>query len=294
MLAPQPRYPEKEGQMEELSTLRIGNAAGFIKGPGTAFDDILRSPATDITIGSITIEPRAGNPGNTYLRTNEFNSVNALGLPNPGLAAAVAYAKDLECRAAEANKTLRWSVAGFSPEEYVRLSDELQDFGRIELNLGCPNVWSGGVQKRIPSFDIDLLEEILRQVAHVMNDHFDVKLSPYSDPWMIPQVAKLMGSFSMGHVVTCNTFPNGFPVGENGKPELGPGFGGVGGISLRYIAPGQVKMFADSGVKVIGVGGIVYAKDVEAFLAVGASGVQIGTAYNGDAGIFQEILTGLA
>jgi dihydroorotate dehydrogenase len=67
----------------DWSSFSLGNAAGFIKGPGKQFDDMLRSAATQVTIGSITLLERAGNAGNVYQLMEDGTSVNALGLPNP-------------------------------------------------------------------------------------------------------------------------------------------------------------------------------------------------------------------
>lgn len=273
----------------DWSSFPIGNAAGFIKGPGKQFDDMLRSAATFITIGSITLEPRDGNPGTVYELLPDGTSVNALGLPNPGLKAILEVAPEMAKAANEAEKRLRWSVAGFSPEEYEELALGLHPYGDIELNLGCPNVWSRDAgQKPIASFNLEVMRDILTRVSDYMC--FDVKVSPYSDPLMITQVAVELKKVVPLRVVTCNTFPNG--VANLDTPG---GYGGIGGNTMHTIALGQVAQFAsalsDTHIKVVGVGGIDSGTRASAMYKQGASAVQIGTAF-GERGarIFSDVL----
>jgi dihydroorotate dehydrogenase (fumarate) len=287
----------------DWSTFSIGNAAGFIKGPGLPFDDILASAATDITIGSITLEPRAGNPGVVYWDGEDGTSINSLGLPNPGMAMTVRYLPALFRQATQSSKRLRISIAGFSPEEYQQLSRQLHDCGshyhEIEINLGCPNVWGEGGQKPIASFDLDLIRNVLMQVMMGFRVEkpceFSLKLSPLSDPLYLASVAELVRKSDtlIDRIVTSNTFPNGLAF-EGQKRAIDIPYGGVGGTALRHIALGQVAQFSEAlkgtNVKIIGVGGISCGNDVSALLAAGASGVQIGTAYGKRQGkIFSDI-----
>lgn len=285
----------------DWSSFSIGNAAGFIKGPGTAFDEALRSAATDITIGSITMSPREGNSGNVYHLMHDGTSVNALGLPNPGIKAIQAVAENMSERAGAVGKTPRWSIAGFSVDDYVALAEALFEYGRLELNLGCPNVWGDSGQKPIASFDIALMSAIVSAVSRRLPDlYFDIKVSPYSDPSMVQRVADLVRNSRVYSIVTCNTYPNG--MAHNGKRrelDTPGGYGGVGGNALFPIALGQVAQFVSAlegtGIHVIGVGGIDSGERTHAMHDVGASGIQIGTAY-GERGarVFSNIFTELS
>lgn len=286
----------------DWSSFSIGNAAGFVKGPGKAFDDLLRSPVTDITIGSITCEPRPGNSGNTYYLLEDGTSVNALGLPNPGAGAFKQDAKDMASQAQAAGKTLRWSVAGFSIDEYVQLVDAFYECGRLELNLGCPNVWGDAGQKPIASFNIDLMEAIITEIGRRYPFFFDIKVSPYSDPAMIPRLVEVIqkNELYVSSIVTCNTFPNGIAHdGERRVLDTPDGFGGVAGNALFPVALGQVAQFNNAiggeWPRVIGVGGISTGTHVRAMRDAGASGIQVGTAY-GEQGarVFSHILEELA
>ena len=69
---------------------------------------------------------------------------------------------------------------------------------------------------------------------------------------------------------------------ENKKPIIKPKFGGLCGKYIKPVALGTVHRFHElfnGKIKIIGVGGISTAEDIEEFLECGADLVQIGTAY---------------
>jgi dihydroorotate dehydrogenase len=71
-------------KQSELEKISLGNAAGTIKTLEQVME-ACRSAMTNITVGSITLEQRHGNQGDTYYyHPQEQWSLNALGLPNPG------------------------------------------------------------------------------------------------------------------------------------------------------------------------------------------------------------------
>ncbi len=277
--------------MHDYSSLDIGNSAGFCKGPGPVFNDLLSCPITNvITVGSFTLTKRDGNPGTTYwCSERDGTSVNALGLPNSGSHALAATLAQLFERANEKDKLLNVSIAGDSPEEYGRLARIVHAYAhRIEVNLGCPNVWGEEGQKSIASFSPELVATIIRAVwsqIQGQDAEMSVKLSPYSDPALLREVGLVIRKLGVvSRIVTCNTFPNGIAF-EKGQRVIDPKFGGVGGTALRHIALGQVSqfvsLFQELGVTmpVIGVGGISSGKDFNAMLNAGAAGIQIGTAF---------------
>jgi dihydroorotate dehydrogenase (fumarate) len=280
----------------DWSSFSLGAAAGFIKGPDALFDEFLRSAATEATIGSITILPREGNPDVNYVCLANGTSVNAIGLRNPGLNQAASDAPRMLDRAAALGKTLRWSFAGFTPEEYAKGAARLCPFGRVELNLGCPNVWGEGGQKPIAAFNLALLERILSSVDAVIPGPYDVKLSPYSDPLFLTEVAALLRIHNVEYVVTSNTIPNGIAViGDKRVLDTPSGYGGIAGTALHNFALGQVSQFvsalAGSPIRVVGVGGVNSGARLVAMRIAGATKVQVGTAFGERKGrIFSEVL----
>lgn len=276
--------------------LNVGNAAGWVKTPGQAArliplpSDVLAS----ITLGSYTLTGGAGNSGNTFW-SNDDVSLNALGLPNDGIDAVQKFLPELKDKVAESGKELRVSVAGNSVDDYVELVGRLQDSGvdEIELNLGCPNVRTGGTQKPIFAFYPKLVEEIVYRtyelVKHRGAPRLALKLSPYSDPEVLSEVARTLMELPPKvylTIVTCNTLPNCLAMNPDNMDErvITPnnGYAGLGGKALKYVALGQVARFnelLDDRFTIIGVGGISSGRDVFEMEQVGADAVQVGTAF---------------
>lgn len=276
--------------------LDVGNAAGWVKTPEQAArllpvpSDVLAS----ITLGSYTLTGGPGNSGNTFW-SEEGTSLNALGLPNPGITTVVDFLPDLLQKTAESGKELRVSVAGNSVDDYVELVRRLQFSGvdEIELNLGCPNVRTGGTQKPIFAFYPKLIEEIVYRtyelVKHRGAPRLALKLSPYSDPEVLSEVARTLMELPPKvylTIVTCNTLPNGLAMDPNDmdKRVITPnnGYAGLGGKALKYTALGQVARFnelLDDRFTIIGVGGISSGRDIFEMERVGADAVQVGTAF---------------
>jgi len=262
------------------------NAAGTCK----TLEDVrklARSATAAIMVGSITKEPRPSNSGSVYWSEPGF-SVNSLGLPNPGIDYYRDKFPEMEAVAREARKPLLASVAGFSPEEYAYLADAaFEGADAVELNLGCPNVWQGSKQKRIACFDPLLVAEILRCVEDRIGSdaNISVKISPFSDPFALAEVAEVIAKSELVKAVTTsNTFPNGFAWNELGKPRIDPGNGlaGMAGPALKPIALGQVRQLRallPERIQIIGAGGINTGAEILEYRNAGASAVQIATAY---------------
>ena len=269
---------------------------------------LLRSASAAVMVGSITIEPRAGNSGNVY-RSGKTYSLNSLGLPNGGLLyyREETLLKMVSC-AYTAGKPLFVSIAGFSPDEYAVLSSFAFACGAdlVELNLGCPNVWDGSTQKQIPCFDPALVCSILSCVETKVgaNAKISVKISPFSDPYMLSKVVKVIGMSKVVKAVTAvNTFPNAFGYEREGgklKPQIGSGNGlaGLGGPVMKSIGLGHIRQLKDllpSRIQIIGVGGITRGTDVLEYLDSGACVTQVATAYlEQREGVFSSLLTEMA
>lgn len=263
------------------------------------------SPVSAIVVGSITSEPRMGNEGNVYWKHSDSRySLNALGLPNPGAASYSEHLLEMKQVAERAGKPLIISVAGFSPAEYGNLAAVADRNGAdlIELNLGCPNVWQEGGQKQIASFDLEMVKAIWDEVVKRVDTQatVGVKLSPFSNPADLAELAELLEAMSVDFVTTSNTFPNGIAFDGNGKSVIGVGYGGLSGAALKPIALGQVKQLRDllpAVIDIVGVGGISSAADIHDYLNAGATAVQAATLYwnaNENPGVYGDILLDLA
>ncbi len=286
----------------------VMNAAGTCKlldaGEGEIdVRKLARSPVAAIMVGSITLEPRAGNSGNVYYTEPGF-SLNSLGLPNPGAGYYEKHLPEMVEIAHAAGKPLFVSVAGFNPAEYAELAELALEGGAdfVELNFGCPNVWDGSRQKQITSFN----QEAVYVTLHVVQERIGknvkagVKLSPFSDPFSLIEVAAVIGDCEMIKVVvSANTFPNAFAADGSGAPYITPadGLAGMAGSALKPVGLGQVKQLRNllpPRIQLVGVGGVSSAQDVRDYQRVGAQAVQVGTALlNRGLGLFTDILTEL-
>ncbi len=273
--------------LEKLGIHRPRTHPLIMGGAGTCktFDPARIGPlarAVDyLVIGSITVEPREGNTGRQEYFGEDGSGLNAWGMPNPGLAG----------RQSPATGNLIVSVAGFSVEDYIKLYDELSNWGRgIELNFGCPNAGH-----RIFSFDTHLMDQVLHYIwveqrqLGAPRPIIGVKLSPYSDPLALSDAAGLFADYTdtVDYVAVCNTFPDASGELIDGSPAIKTdqmdNFGGASGSTLRPISLGQAKKFRQKlppEIEVIRVGGIESGLDLRASERAGCAGVQIVTAIN--------------
>lgn len=288
----------------DLSNLRLMNAAGWCKDIATV-RKLAKTPVSEITVGSITKEPRSGNEGSVFWQSpDDGYALNSLGLPNPGLEKYREMLPKMRAIANDSHKMLRVSIAGFSPAEYAELALAVSPYAdAIEINLGCPNVWGEGGQKPIASFNPDLTRFILYKTIAALDEISDdpvlaVKLSPYSDPSLLGEIAGLLVDFPypLVEIVSSNTFPNAFAWdGEKTAITPGDGLAGMSGKAMKAIALGQCarlhKLAAERGVTIVGVGAISCGADILDFMRLGINAVQVGTHYfqHGEK-VFSELL----
>lgn len=280
---------------DELKKVSLGNAAGTIK----TLDDVqkaCRSAMTEITVGSVTLEPRTGNLGEIYYyHPTERWSLNSLGLPNPGLSSYAQVLPEMVICAHEVGKRLRVSVAGFSPDEYAILAAKCVESGadEVELNLGCPNVWGSTGQKPIASYHPELTAQILEKVqGEIKGAAVAVKISPVDDIQLLTELARVIDESDIVYkVVASNTIPKKERQREDGKSALSFTFdasdtkkkheGGLAGASLLQLSLQTVSTLATllPEQEIIGVGGIFTGEHAMHYWRYGVSGFQCATAF---------------
>ena len=267
------------------------NAAGMCKTlEPQSIADISR-PFDAVVVGSITPLQRSGNTGACEELESSLYGLNSWGMPNAGVRSAQ-YVDGLHGPLANSLTPVIVSVAGFSVEDYYLLVRKLACWGAgIELNLGCPNVRDGGSQHKIASFDPIYMANILDKIKllHAVKDltTIGVKLSPYSDPGLLKEIAAVITESGLVHyVATCNTFPNGIGFDSQGRSRIQTDqagwFGGISGTALNPISLSNAYQFRQQlpeTIAVVRVGGISSARDVWESYHIGCAGVQIGTAY---------------
>ncbi len=242
---------------------------------------------------SITAKPRKGNPTPRIVETDS-GMLNAIGLANIGLDKFIAEKLPVLEKMSAA---VFVNVAGQTIAEYVavvqRLSSEKTIAG-FELNISCPNVKKGGI-----SFGTnpEQVKEITSAVKNAVGDKvLMVKLSPVvTDISVISQAAVEGGADALSLI---NTFTAMVIDIESRKPVLANRTGGLSGPAIKPIAVYLIsKVYSevtkDSGIPILGMGGIRTASDAIEFIIAGASSVAVGTANFIEPGCAGKIVEGI-
>jgi dihydroorotate dehydrogenase (NAD+) catalytic subunit len=259
-------------------------------GFGTEFSDFVPlEEIGGIIVKGTTLQPRQGND---YPRMAETASgmLNCVGLQNKGV--------DYFCKniyptlfpqdAKEEKKpTIIVNVSGSSPEDYAECAariDELENVPAIELNISCPNVKHGGMAFGTTCAGASSVVKAVRKAYHKT---LIVKLSPnVTDITKIARAVEAEGADSVSLINTLMGMAIDIEKYNPNKPStlkelslLSIGTGGLSGPCIKPVALRMVYQVAKSvKIPVIGLGGIMCAKDAIEFLMAGATAIEIGTA----------------
>ncbi|MBW1752554.1 MAG: dihydroorotate dehydrogenase, partial [Deltaproteobacteria bacterium] len=169
------------------------------------------------------------------------------------------------------------NIYGKTKEEYAELAARLEDIEAIsgvEVNISCPNVKAGGV-----AFGAypQTAAEVVRAVRSRTTRLLVVKLSPNVTD--VAEIARSVEAAGADSISLINTITGMAIDIESRRPKLANITGGLSGPAIKPIALRMVWQVAQSvKIPVIGVGGIMNAKDALEFMIAGAAAVQIGTA----------------
>jgi dihydroorotate dehydrogenase (NAD+) catalytic subunit len=227
---------------------------------------------------SITLKPRKGNPPPRIVETDS-GMLNAIGWANIGLDKFIEEKLPV---IREMSPAVFVNVAGETIADYVAVVERLTDESGIagfELNISCPNVEHGGV-----SFGTDpaQITEITKAIKAASGDKIlMVKLAPaVTDISIMARAAVDAGADALSLI---NTFTAMVIDIETRKPVLANRTGGLSGPAIKPIAVYLVNkvyndVAKDSGIPILGMGGIRTTSDAIEFILAGASAVGIGTA----------------
>jgi len=236
----------------------------------------------------ISLKPMAGNPPPRIFET-EGGILNSIGLQNPGFQEFVKkrlpYYKNLKTH-------LIINFFGNTQKEYVELArrfDDVPGVSGLEMNISCPNIRRSGI---VFGTDPQMAFRLVQAVRKATASTLIVKLSPnVTDMALMAQSVEEGGADAVSMV---NTFRAMAVNIYTKKPELGNTIGGLSGPAIKPIALRMVWEVSQAvNIPIIGMGGIMNAKDAIEFILVGASAIQIGTAnlINPRTGI--EVLQGI-
>jgi dihydroorotate dehydrogenase (NAD+) catalytic subunit len=258
-------------------------------GYGEEFEDFIDiNQLGGILVKGTTRHHREGNP---YPRMAETPSgmLNAVGLQNKGVEY---FCENIYPRINHYDTNILVNVSGSVIEDYVETAAMINDLDRIpaiELNISCPNVKEGGM-----AFGTSCVSaaEVVKEVRKVYKKHLMVKLSPNVTD--ISEIAKAVEAEGADSVSLINTLLGMAINAETRKPLLSTITGGLSGPCVKPVALRMVwQVFNAVNIPIVGLGGIMNAKDAIEFILAGASAIQIGTANFIDPQITIKVIEGI-
>lgn len=236
-----------------------------------------------------TLEPRQGNP---YPRMAETPSgmLNAVGLQNKGVDYFIEH---IYPRLEGLDTQVMVNVSGSSPEDYAevcrRLAVRCPAIKGVEVNISCPNVKQGGMAF---GTTCEGAAQVARAVRRAWPGTLIMKLSP--NVTSIVDIAKAVEAEGADSVSLINTLLGMAVDVERRRPMLSTVTGGLSGPAVRPVAVRMVWQVAKAvKIPVVGLGGILTARDALEFIMAGATAVEIGTANFVNPSVTVKIIDGI-
>lgn len=221
-----------------------------------------------------TLEPRFGNP-TPRIAECPSGMINAVGLQNPGVDKVIS--EELPKMRRVFGKKVMANVSGFSLDDYAETSRRLaacDEVGWLEVNISCPNVHGGGMAFGTSP---EAAAEVTARVRKVTDKPVIIKLSPNVTD--IVSIAKSCESEGADGISLINTMLGMRIDLRTKKPVIANKMGGYSGPGIFPIALRMVYQVYDAvKIPVIGMGGIMSARDVIEMMLAGAAAVQTGAA----------------
>lgn len=271
-------------------TLRnpIMTASGCF-GYGVEYADVVDlSTIGAIVVKGLFLNERGGHRPPRIVET-PAGMLNAIGLQGIGVRRFIDE-KMPELR--RRNAVVVVNICGTTIAEYAEVARVLSDVegvAALEMNISCPNIKEGGI-----TFGCDLGNTF--QVVSAVRAATRLPLIPKLTPNVtdVASFARAAEDAGADAVSLVNTFLAMAIDVEQRRPVLTNVMGGLSGPAIRPIAVRMVYECAQRvRIPVIGIGGIMSARDVLEFLIAGATAVQVGTANFVDPFIWPKLLAGL-
>ena len=234
--------------------------------------------------GTVTLDPRDGNPKPRLLRDPKNNSIiNSLGFPGQGIQ------KVISNLAKERVSPLILSASGFTVDDLVSCALKLEPWSDgIEINISSPN------SKGLKIFhDPKIYGEMLGRINSSRKKPLFVKLPPYNNNKGQDEILQLV-NIGASSGIQGFTIANTKPITDS---RLKMGNGGLSGKlifndMLQIIKDVRKEVRAD--IAINACGGISTAEDAILALKQGANTIQIYSAliYEGP-GVVKSIKLGL-
>ncbi len=235
-----------------------------------------------------TLNHREGNP---YPRMAETPSgmLNAVGLQNKGVDYFIEH---IYPRIEHLDTEIMVNVSGASVADYTEVCHRLTQCPKIhavEVNISCPNVKQGGMAF---GTTCEGAAEVTRAVRKAWPGTLIVKLSP--NVTSIADIARAVEAEGADAVSLINTLLGMAIDVERRRPYLSTITGGLSGPAVRPVAVRMVWQVAKAvGIPVVGLGGIMNARDALEFILAGATAIEVGTANFIDPAVTVKIVDGI-
>src|SRR3954447_2323718 len=276
-----------------LGSLTLANpliAASGCFGYGVEYGDVVDLAALGgVAVKGLFLAAREGHPPQRIVET-PAGMLNAIGLQGIGVHR---FIRERLPELRDRRAVVFVNICGTTIDEYVELARILSDVegvAAIELNISCPNIKEGGI-----TFGCSLTgtHAVVSAVRKVTRLPVIPKLTPnVTDPASFARAAEDAGADAVSLV---NTFLAMAIDVETRRPILSNGMGELSGPAIRPIAVRMVYECRQAvSIPIIGMGGIMDARDAIEFILAGATAVQIGTANFADPFVWAKILSGLA
>lgn len=227
-----------------------------------------------IVVKGLSLKPRMGNPPPRIVET-PCGMLNAVGLQNVGVNA---FIREKLPFLSQFDLPVIANIFGESVEEYVKVAEILSQASGVhglEVNISCPNVKKGGIAF---GANPDMAADVTRRVKASTDLPVIVKLTPNVTD--IAEIAESVEAAGADAISLINTITGMSVDIERRVPHLRNITGGLSGPAIKPVALRMVwQVIQRVSVPVIGLGGIMTARDALEFLIVGARAVQVGTAH---------------
>lgn len=183
------------------------------------------------------------------------------------------------------------NLGGNTLEEYVEGAKLLNtvEIDVLELNISCPNVKEGGM-----AFGVDrwFAQKVTRAVKEATRHKLMVKLSPNVTD--IAEMARACEEAGADAISLINTLQGMAIDVQNRRAVFDNVYAGLSGPAVMPIALRMVHQAVKAvKIPVVGMGGIMSARDAVAFLMAGAQAVMVGTGHFVNPYLGKELVEGL-
>ena len=232
-----------------------------------------------VEVGTITPEPQIGNPKKRLFRLEKDNAIiNRMGFNNEGLEKILTRLKNnydvIIGGNIGKNKSTPNSEAKF---DYLKCFKKLYDYvDYFVINISSPNT-PGLRELQTPNFLRDLFKDVnIERAKRKKYKPILIKISPDLEKNKIDELLQIIKHCKIDGIVATNTTVNFPKLVSKSKNESG----GLSGAPLQKKSNQIISYISkktDGKLPIIGVGGILSAKDAINKLRCGAHLVQLYT-----------------